>query len=87
LPQAFFEEITALSLPREGISPGPLLIFHGNEDRVVPVSQAMELYEIAFEPKKLIILEGGDHPMNNPAHQKLFLNRTSAWFAEFLDKK
>jgi hypothetical protein len=25
--------------------------------------------------------------MSNPGHQKIFLNRTSAWFAEFLGKK
>ncbi|MDI6797847.1 MAG: alpha/beta fold hydrolase [Desulfatibacillaceae bacterium] len=87
LPQAFFEEMAALSLPKEGISPGPLLIIHGNKDAVVPVSQAMELYEIAFEPKKLIIFEEGDHPMSNPGHQRIFLNRAGAWLAEFLDKK
>jgi alpha-beta hydrolase superfamily lysophospholipase len=87
LSKAFFEEMAALSLPKEGLSPGPLLIIHGNKDKVVPVSQAMELYEIAFEPKKLIIFEEGDHPMSNPAHQKIFLGRASAWFAEFLDKK
>lgn len=39
----------------------PILISHGTEDELVPLSQAHELYQNANEPKKLITLEGAGH--------------------------
>lgn len=43
------------------LSPTPVLIIHGTDDAVVPVTQAYELYEAAGEPKQLWILEGISH--------------------------
>lgn len=39
----------------------PILISHGDEDEIVQVSHAHKLYELANEPKKLIILKGATH--------------------------
>lgn len=39
----------------------PILISHGTEDELVPLSQAQELYKNANEPKKLIVLNGAGH--------------------------
>ncbi len=47
------------------ISPRPLLIIHGTEDKTVPVSQARELYEAAHEPKELLTIDGADHRFTN----------------------
>ncbi len=61
-----------------------LLIFHGNNDSVVPVSHAHELFEKAGCPKKLIIQKEGDHVMSNPVDQKQFIHETMAWFTSCL---
>jgi uncharacterized protein len=39
----------------------PLLIIHGKEDGVIPVSMAQKLAKLANEPKKLVIFPEGDH--------------------------
>ena len=43
------------------ISPVPLLILHGDSDRVVPVQHAQALYAAAKAPKRLEILPGLRH--------------------------
>ena len=43
------------------ISPLPLLILHGDQDRIVPVHHGRRLYEAALEPKQLWIVPGAGH--------------------------
>ena len=43
------------------MGPKPLLIIHARGDEVVPYTHSERLYELAAEPKKLLLLEGGDH--------------------------
>ncbi|MBW2408961.1 MAG: alpha/beta hydrolase [Deltaproteobacteria bacterium] len=50
-----------------------ILIFHGDADTVVPFSDALEIYQKACEPKKLIRQPGGDHLMSHKTHQKQFI--------------
>jgi alpha-beta hydrolase superfamily lysophospholipase len=64
-----------------------ILIFHGKADQVVPVSNALEIYEKAGDPKKLIFQENGDHLMTNPAHQKEFIREAGLWFNQRLFDK
>jgi alpha-beta hydrolase superfamily lysophospholipase len=61
-----------------------LLIFHGENDSVVPVSHARQLFENAGDPKKLVIQESGDHVMSNPLHQDDFISETLSWFSACL---
>ena len=44
-----------------GIAPRPLLLVHGGRDELVPVSHARRLYEIAKEPKQLVVIDGAGH--------------------------
>lgn len=44
-----------------GISPTPVLIIHGTQDRVASFKHAERLYKAAGEPKELWKLEGGHH--------------------------
>ena len=44
-----------------GIAPRPLLLVHGNQDNMVPVTDAYKLYEKASEPKQIIIVDGAGH--------------------------
>ena len=39
----------------------PLLIQHGDADRVIPVEQGRALFAMANEPKELVIIPGGGH--------------------------
>lgn len=39
----------------------PVVVVHGEDDRVIPFSQGKSLYERAQEPKSLIPIPGGDH--------------------------
>ena len=43
------------------IAPRPLLLVHGSQDDVVPVTQAHEMYTRAGEPKQLVIVDGAGH--------------------------
>jgi fermentation-respiration switch protein FrsA (DUF1100 family) len=44
----------------------PLLILHGARDTVVPVTMGQRLYELAREPKKIMIFPNGHHSdLNN----------------------
>ncbi|MGH8798688.1 MAG: alpha/beta hydrolase [Casimicrobiaceae bacterium] len=39
----------------------PVLIVHGEADRIVPARFSEELYQAAMGPKKLLLIEGGTH--------------------------
>ena len=39
----------------------PVLLIHGTWDRRVPVEMAKQLYAVAPQPKRLTLIEGGDH--------------------------
>lgn len=61
-----------------------ILIFHGENDMVVPVSQARKLFEKAGHSKKLVIQENGDHVMSLSLHQKSFMQESLLWFSTIL---
>jgi len=45
----------------------PLLILHGDADRVIPVEHGRRLFAMANEPKELVILPGAGHDaIGNP---------------------
>jgi fermentation-respiration switch protein FrsA (DUF1100 family) len=43
------------------ISPRPLLLVHGSQDEIVPISHARRLFEMAGEPKELVTIDGAGH--------------------------
>lgn len=57
---ADFERYDLLGCVRS-LGPIPMLILHGDKDEVVPLRQAKDIYQLAAGPKKLSIIEGGDH--------------------------
>ncbi len=61
----FFEEMLAYDPIRHisDVSPVPLLLVHGSCDETVPVECAYHLFEKAAEPKRLIIVEKGQHKL------------------------
>ena len=43
------------------ISPRPILLAHGTADTRLPFSCAVRIHDMAQEPKKLVLLEGAEH--------------------------
>lgn len=43
------------------IAPRPLLLVHGSQDETVNISHVRRLYEIAKEPKRLVVIDGAGH--------------------------
>jgi fermentation-respiration switch protein FrsA (DUF1100 family) len=66
------------------ISPRPLLIIHGGQDRDVPVSEAHRLYEAAGEPKELWIVEQAAHRNVDEIFPKEYLRRVLTFFDRWL---
>ena len=58
---------------------GPLLQFHGDADSVIPFEIGERLFKAANEPKRLVVIRGGDH--NDPQTPQYF-----AAIDEFLDR-
>lgn len=50
-----------LSRERIGSVKSPVLILHGTQDKVIPVSHGRTLFDLANEPKKLEMMEGASH--------------------------
>ena len=61
-----------------------ILIIHGSKDETVPRENADTIYRMAKGPKKLMLLEGGDHRISDTLHQKMFLQATTRWFATYI---
>ena len=60
----------------------PILIVHGDEDELIPVFHARQLYNWAGKPKELKIIHGADHLFRD---SKL-LEKMTMEVAEWLDK-
>jgi fermentation-respiration switch protein FrsA (DUF1100 family) len=58
------------NLAKIGRCPSPILIAHGDRDRVIPVSQGQKLYEAAPRPKQFFLMKGCDH--NDPYPPQFF---------------
>ena len=58
---------------------GPLLQFHGDHDSIVPFASGQKLFAAANEPKKLVVIPGGDH--NDPP-SKQFVEAVNAFLEQ-----
>ena len=61
-----------------------ILVVHGDNDETVSVENAHQLYQLAQNPKKKLILKSGDHRISNHAHQERFMQQAVKWFADCL---
>lgn len=67
------------------ISPVPLLVVHGSNDIVVPVSQGRQLFRNAAEPKTMFEVKDGSHGDSLARDQGAFRKRVIAWLETRLD--
>lgn len=80
LPLSFFEKNLLFDIRDKAKELFSLLIFHGDADKVVPVSNAHDIYDLAKTPKRLIIHKNGDHQMTDKTDQAEFEAQSTAWF-------
>jgi alpha/beta superfamily hydrolase len=62
----------------------PILIIHGSQDELVPLQNAVEIYENANEPKRLEMMEGGNHVLSESEHLGRIVNLSLEWFKIYL---
>jgi alpha-beta hydrolase superfamily lysophospholipase len=60
----------------------PLFLVHARGDEVVPYELSEELYEHAQEPKRLLLLDGGDH--RSAQHDPEIQGETLRWLSRAL---
>ena len=85
LPLSFFKNNLLFNIIDKAESISNILIFHGDADKTVPVSNAHDIYNAAKKPKKLIIHKNGDHQMTSKKDQKEFETESIAWFLKCFD--
>ena len=81
LPVSFYHKCLHFDISQQLHSISNVLVFHGDADAVVPVSNGYRINTHAKDPKRLIVQKNGDHRMSNPVHQKEFYDITVDWFA------
>ena len=78
----FYERLLGFDLSPEIPAMNNILIFHGDNDDVVPIENGRAVYRLAGEPKRLIIQKNGDHRITAPEHQAEFIREASQWFRD-----
>jgi fermentation-respiration switch protein FrsA (DUF1100 family) len=66
----------------ELIGSKPLMLVHARGDEVVPFELSEELYERAEDPKRLLLLDGGDH--RSAQHDAEIQGETLRWLSRVL---
>ncbi|MHA1906116.1 MAG: alpha/beta hydrolase [Candidatus Thorarchaeota archaeon] len=64
------------------ISPRPLLIIHGTDDVGIDLAGVKRLYELAGEPKDLVVVEGADHVLSNPVAYEVTMKTVVDWYTK-----
>lgn len=59
-----------------------VLVVHGQRDETVDWHDAVDLYQRLGEPRKLVLLEGGDHRILDPDDRQAAFRATLDWFLE-----
>jgi fermentation-respiration switch protein FrsA (DUF1100 family) len=66
------------------ISPRPLLLIHGADDSLIPVSHAHELFAAAREPKQRWIVEGAEHCGAYFVDRTGYVAQVAEFFSQYL---
>ncbi|MBW2655985.1 MAG: alpha/beta hydrolase [Deltaproteobacteria bacterium] len=81
LPLSFFKQNLLFDIRNKAHNLSNVLIFHGDTDEIVPVSNAYDIYNQAKELKRLIIHKNGNHQMTSKKDQAEFEAEAVAWFS------
>lgn len=84
LPLEFFAKNLIFDLSSNLGKLHHILVFHGDADNVVPVSNAHKILDSVQQPAKMVIQANGDHQMSNPRDQKEFETESLEWFIKYI---
>lgn len=59
----------------------PILLIHGDQDEMIPVESAYELYDAAFSRKEMLIVEGAGHAQTQQKDPELYYGTIDAFLA------
>jgi len=62
------------------ISPRPLLIITGDADEAIDLAGVRRLFELAGEPKDLVVVQGADHGLTDPNAYEKTIDQVVGWF-------
>ena len=62
------------------ISPRPLLVVTGDADKEIKLEGVRRFYDLAKEPKELVVIEGADHELSNPLAFEKTMIAVVNWF-------
>ena len=81
ITQAFFDDAESYDLVAATRSLTiPMLVVHGDQDEVIPVSEAYLAQETNPKRVTLHIVDGGDHMFSKPAQQQQVSQTVTDWF-------
>jgi pimeloyl-ACP methyl ester carboxylesterase len=60
------------------------LVIHGDADDVVAVDHGVDLHDQAAPPCDILIINGGDHRLTDPAHRAAAVAASRDWLKRFL---
>ena len=58
----------------------PILVVHGSSDQLIPADLGRALYELAPEPKRWVLVDGGSHHNSNSLGQRQYQDAVAALF-------
>lgn len=82
MPPGFFDQSLRFDISQQVRGIKNILIVHGDNDLVVPFENALQLYAVCEEPKKLLRQKNGDHRITAVHHQKEFIRNAAYWLTE-----
>lgn len=62
----------------------PILLIHGDVDKIVPLKASKSYYRSANKPKKLFVIKGLPHVIRKKNHIKIICNEITKWFNKYL---
>ncbi|MFX1300175.1 MAG: alpha/beta hydrolase [Promethearchaeota archaeon] len=62
------------------IAPRPLFIITGDADPYIDVAGLKRFFDVAKEPKEMVVVKGADHNLSSPAAYETTVNAVIAWF-------
>ena len=81
ITQAFFDDADSHDLVAATRSLTiPMLVVHGDQDEIIPVSEAYLAQDANPKRVKLFVVEGGDHMFSRPTHQQHVGQTVADWF-------
>lgn len=83
-PEAFFEDLPKHRLLSFLPNISNCLVIHGEKDELVPMEQALGIFNRLGLPKEIHVIGGADHRLTDPVHRRRAIELSVEWFKKYL---